>query len=281
MPSQPTSPNPRRLDRYGGGGGFLSLPLVGRVARRERSERRDGWGATTEAVPGATPTPASRFRRCGVYHRAGQRPDPLASPSARPTHARAKLVADPTRGRDSIPSLLKSQNTTRSALQFSHMRLPCGGRANFVPCEITQPETLPFILLRDVAPLSQLASCPSSARLPSTLLQTGGACLRLPTNLAPMSADAGEGGHATSDAKPGAHTVVSDARSAAAAERGGGLCLAPGRGAGVGRRPRGGGDRRLLRAARASARGGFRRGRETILRDLQAASSLANWRRST
>src|SRR5450755_5187351 len=43
---------------------LFSLPLVGRVAHRERSERCDGWGGglrkvIVRALPCATPTPAS------------------------------------------------------------------------------------------------------------------------------------------------------------------------------------------------------------------------------
>ena len=73
---------------------------------------QSGGVDTTEAVPGATP-PRPPL------------PTMLRIVSARPTHARAKLVADPTRGRDRNSVIAQISNTARSALPFRHRRLPC------------------------------------------------------------------------------------------------------------------------------------------------------------
>jgi hypothetical protein len=81
--------------------------------------------ATTEAVLASTPTPASASGRCGVYHRAGRRPDPLASPPlGRPMRERSSSQT-PQGGGIANFRHVSSREGRKSMFQFRHMRQPC------------------------------------------------------------------------------------------------------------------------------------------------------------
>jgi hypothetical protein len=102
------------------GRGSYPSPLRG----LRRASRAHGWLAQILYLGQSGGGSHNGSRACGNPH-----------PGLRPTHARAKLVADPARGRDTTSVTAHIVDAARSALQFRHLRSPIPGHDGAYPPE--------------------------------------------------------------------------------------------------------------------------------------------------